>query len=259
MNATPLLRRARPLLGTLVEVGAGGGGTDDAVSQAIAAAFERITQLQARLSRFDAASDITRFNALAGGRSLKIHTDTQAVLRAALRLQAATRGRFDITQGRGADGWALDGDCLVKWADGLTFDLGGIAKGYAVDAAVETLMAAGCTAGWVNAGGDLRVFGNTALTLQLRDEDHGGTRPWGRLRDGACATSRYARGSRSALVGADLDADVDADVDDGITYHLSVLAPCCLWADALTKVAALARHSHCPPVLGEFGASVWWH
>ena len=258
MNATPLLRRARPLLGTLVEVGAGGGATDGAAAQAIAAAFERITQLQARLSRFDAASDIGRFNVLARGRGLKIHADTQAVLRAALRLQNATQGLFDITLGQGTEGWALDGDCLVKRLDGLTFDLGGIGKGYAVDAAAETLVAAGCTAGWVNAGGDLRVFGNTALTLQMRDEDHGGTRPWGRLRDGACATSRYARGSRSALAGADRDADVDG----GITYHLSVLAPCCLWADALTKVAALAHHSADSPdhpVLGEFGASVWWH
>jgi len=39
-------------------------------------------------------------------------------------------------------------------------DLGGIAKGYAVDRALMALRTAGCRGALVNAGGDLAVFGN---------------------------------------------------------------------------------------------------
>ena len=55
----------------------------------------------------------------------------------------------------------------------LEIDCGGIAKGYAVDAAVAALRGGGCSAGLVNAGGDLRVFG--ALTERLWLREAGGT------------------------------------------------------------------------------------
>jgi thiamine biosynthesis lipoprotein len=128
----------------------------------------------------------------------------------------------------------------------VRLDLGGIAKGYAVDVAAQALRRQGCQAGWVNAGGDLCTFGDCALTLQLRDEARGGVRNWGRLQDGACATSHFAQGSRSALSGAAAPP----------TRHLSVLAPRCLWADALTKVAALEPTHR---LLRAFGASAVWH
>jgi thiamine biosynthesis lipoprotein len=239
---TPLQRRARPLLGTLVEIGAGG----DCAAAAIDAAFDTLAEVQARLSRFEPASDIGRFNALPAGASLRLHPHTRHVLRAARQLQRASAGRFDISLGSGAVAWALRGDRIGKRTAGVRLDLGGIAKGYAIDAATQVLQAHGCSAGWVNAGGDLRTFGAVALTLQLRDERQGGTRAWGRLRDGACATSHYAPGSRSTLAGA----------AHGQALHLSVLAPCCLWADALTKVAALQADA---ALLAQFGARACWH
>ena len=42
---------------------------------------------------------------------------------------------------------------------GMEVDLGGIAKGYAIDQAAEALQGAGATAGVVDIGGDLRTFG----------------------------------------------------------------------------------------------------
>ena len=48
---------------------------------------------------------------------------------------------------------------------GVRIDLGGIGKGYAVDRAVDSMRCVGASAGIVNAGGDLRVFGTTAGTL----------------------------------------------------------------------------------------------
>ncbi len=43
--------------------------------------------------------------------------------------------------------------------EGMRIDLGGIAKGYAIDKAIEAMMAAGAAGGLVDAGGDIRCFG----------------------------------------------------------------------------------------------------
>ncbi|MBU6259219.1 MAG: FAD:protein FMN transferase [Burkholderiales bacterium] len=238
MNA---LRRARPLLGTLVEIGAAGPRADAALEAALEAAFERLFALQSRLSRFDPASEIARFNALEAGAAIEVGADARAVLEAARGLGRASAGLFDIA---GGGRWELDASTLRKIDAGTKIDLGGIAKGYAVDAAIELLRERGCGAGWVNAGGDLRAYGDVELALLLRDEKRGGVRAWGRLRDGACATSRYARASRCTLHGR------------ARLRHLSVTAPLCLWADALTKVAAQAPDH---PLLAAHGASAWHH
>lgn len=56
---------------------------------------------------------------------------------------------------------------LIRLANAATaLDLGGIAKGYAIDRAIETLKAAGIRHALVNAGGDLRGIGRK------------GTQPW---------------------------------------------------------------------------------
>lgn len=225
-------RRARPLLGTLVEIGSEGGiGLD--------AAFACIAAVQAALSRFDPGSDIARFNALPAGGRLALGAPARAVLAAAQVLHRQTEGAFDVALGSGR--WELDDDSLVKIDSTATLDLGGIAKGHAVDAAVAALQAAGSTAGHVNAGGDLRTFGAAGLQVKLRDERLGGVRPLGHLHDGALATSHFAAGSRSRLHG-------------GGAAHVSVLAPLCLWADALTKVVALGR-----PLPPQCGAQAWVH
>lgn len=258
------LRRARPLLGTLVEVGVGvnvgTGNAAIAAEGAIEAAFAAVRRVHTALTRFDADSDIGRFNAASAGAVLDVGPDARAVLRASAQLQAWSAGAFDITLGSGPTDWHLRGARLEKRSAAVRIDLGGIAKGHAVDAAVQALQAAGCAAGWVNAGGDLRCFGSSGLTLQLRDEMGGGVRPWGRLQDGACATSHYAPGSRSALVQSGRAARR--------LVHLSVLAPCCLWADALTKVAAqylpdpadrLDRPGWQHPALRALRAVAVWH
>jgi thiamine biosynthesis lipoprotein len=48
----------------------------------------------------------------------------------------------------------------VKFAvDGMKLDLGGIAKGYAIDKAVEAMQRCGAIGGMVDVGGDIRCFG----------------------------------------------------------------------------------------------------
>ena len=229
-------RRARPALGTLVEIGIATRchGAVHPADGAVASAFARIAVAEAQLSRFDPASPIHRFNAAAPGASIAIGSDAECVLAAARALHDASDGTFDITLGSGPVGWHCEDGFLLKTEAGTRLDLGGIGKGHAVDCAVAALRAAGVEAGWVNAGGDLRVFGDVTLPLHLRDETQGGVRRFADLRDGAFATSRLPAG------------------------HASVAAEDCLWADALTKLVVAsgnARH----PLLERFGAVAWLH
>ena len=249
------VRRARPQLGTLVEIGVaaeyppwscGGACNADA---AIAAAFARIAQVESALSRFDPRSSIGRFNAAARGASIALDEDARVVLAAAGDLRAESGGIFDISVGTGHDGWACDGLVLRKLCRQVRLDLGGIAKGHAVDVAIAALQQAGVPAGWVNAGGDLRVFGPLALPIDLRDERIGGVRRFATIADGAFATSWIA----TPRLGLNRPRRADRP-----GRHASVAADRCLWADALTKVVALtgdAQHA----LVAAHGARAWLH
>ena len=236
------LRRARPMLGTLVEIGAV-DRADSTSSTAIASAFDRVAGIESRLSRFIATSAIARFNDAPAGTCIEVDAETRRLLAAARDLHDASDGLFDITLGSGATGWRCDASGLRKLAASVRLDLGGIGKGFAVDAAIEALRAGGVAAGWVNAGGDLRVFGPLTLPIDLRDEASGGVRRFAMLDDGAFATSRLS---------------LAANGDDAGPRHASVAAPECLWADALTKVV-IASGDATHPLLARYEARAWLH
>ena len=242
------LRRARPLLGTLVEIGL--RVHDGDARDAFDAAFSRLRCVERVLSRFDADSDVARFRALRSGERMPMREEMRDVLAAASELRLATAGAFDVSVGSAPDGWRCDGDALTKLDAATRLDLGGIGKGYAVDRAVETLEGLGCAAGWVNAGGDLRAFGDADVPVRVRDERRGGVRAFASLQGGAFATSHYDRASRSQLARA--------SNDDASAVHVSVAAPLCLWADALTKVVALGADT-ADPLLARYDAVAWIH
>ena len=111
----------------------------------------------------------------------------------------------------------------------------GIAKGYAVDCAVAALRRAGVRTGWVNAGGDLRVFGALMLPISRREND-GTLQPLGRIREAAIASSAVQTRAERRFPGMIVHA-----AGHGSTPGVwSVLARRAWRADALTKVAALA-------------------
>lgn len=232
------LRRARPYLGTLVEVGAPAG-----CERAIDAAFQAVAQVERLMSRHLASSDIGRFNAACAGTQAAVHPWTFRVLALARDLEAASEGRFDITQGTGR--WSLVEDGLLKVDADTRIDLGGIAKGEAVDRGLEALLDAGASAGWVNAGGDLRVEG-LELPVGLRDEREGGLRPWATLSEGALATSRFPVDDPDRLSG------------HPAARHVTVAAPRCALADALTKVVALTGET-AGTLLDQYEAQAWIH
>ena len=255
------VRRARPVLGTLVEIGIVEAAADPlrdhaaalavastaACAAAFAAAFAAIDEVQARLSRFDPASDVARFNAAPRDARIEVSLHTRRVLAMARRLQRASGGAFDVTLGTAPRGWRCAAGLLRKLDAAARIDLGGIGKGYAVDRAVDALQNSGVRSGWVNAGGDLRVFGEAELSLGLRDEREGGARAFAVLRDGAFATSHFGPRSRDRAAAA-----------RQVQAHVSVAAPQCLWADALTKVVAISGDAD-HPLLRHYAAQAWLH
>jgi thiamine biosynthesis lipoprotein len=237
-SAIQVVRRAKPLLGTLVEVGLYGPLDETGLLAACDIAFDAIAEVQRCLSRFAPDSDIARFNSLAAGGWLDVQADTAIVLSAARQLFNDSDGVFDVSLGTAPVGWLLHEHerRLHKMHDGARLDLGGIGKGHAVDRAVQALQRAGLTSGWVNAGGDLRSFGGATVELKLRDEQRGGVVDFGRLNDGAFATSCFesASGRRCARRRA------------RTRHHIGVAAPLCLMADALTKIVAARGSTHHP-------------
>ena len=90
------LRRARPLLGTFVDICAGGAGRT-ALGSAIDAAFCEIAQVHRLMSFHDPESDVSRINRDAWRGAIPVHAHTIRVLRIAHEFSAATGGVFDLT------------------------------------------------------------------------------------------------------------------------------------------------------------------
>jgi thiamine biosynthesis lipoprotein len=158
------------------------------------------------------------------------------------------RGSADVTLGREAASHAditlLPGD-RVRLKRRAEIDLGGIAKGFAVDRAVAALRRSGARTGSVNAGGDLRIFGAVPQTVRVRIP----ASPWMTLplatrNEGAFATSAGYFGAGPI----DIPSGRRACEDRSIT----VAAPSCMIADGLTKIVASAGPA--PHLLGRFRA-----
>ena len=268
-------RRARPLLGTLVEVRARGAGAA-AFDVAADAAFDVVAQVHALMSFHDAGSDLRRIARARAGERLAVHPHTAAVLTRAQRWARASDGAFDagcapraVAQGwlpepgDGASPGALpfedalevDGQDVIVHAPAW-LDFGGIAKGYAVDLAVARLRRAGVRDGAVNAGGDLRVFGTLEETVHVRSPfDASALWPVAALRDGACATSA------SGQVATRAPSTRDGPAPRSVT----VLAPTACAADALTKIVwlqgersvSLLRRARARALVVRDDGSVW--
>jgi thiamine biosynthesis lipoprotein len=276
-----LVRRLRPALGTLVELQVSGLPAARAVA-AIDAAYAELCAVHRLMSFHRADSDLGRLRRAAPGTTLRVDPRTFAVLAAACRLAAASCGRFDPTVGprlvalgfRPSPAAADRPDPRADWRDiellpgcrvrlrrRVWLDLGGIAKGYAVDRAVAVLRAHGAPQGVVNAGGDLRVFGAQAECVHLRVD--GGAPHYVvavELTEAALATSsgfRERKRSADGWYGPHLDGSRRRRVRTDV--GVSVVAESCLLADALTKIVLAADAGTARRLLGAFRAQALWH
>jgi thiamine biosynthesis lipoprotein len=272
--------RARPMLGTLVNIQASGPGSR--IHGAVNSAFAAIEHVQRLMSYHCPGSELSMLNRDAALRPIQVHADTYCVLSAALRFARLSEGAFEPCVGGELEHWGylpLRGAPLecgagdkADWRDvellperrvrfrrPLRLDLGGIAKGYAVDQAVRALQDGGACVALVNAGGDLRIWGSQTRSISVRHplapEFAACTVP---LRNAALATSGSYY-SRRRLPGGEVSALVEprCRAPHLAVSSVSVRAPDCLSADALTKVLLFARPQVAERALATCGADAF--
>jgi FAD:protein FMN transferase len=284
-SASNRVRRARPSLGTFVEITAR-GDNEAKLNDAIDRAFNAIARVDRKMSFYCSKSDVSRINREAFQRKVTVDPWTWRVLRAAQKLSHESDGVFDTTVARKLMQWnylprqyrnvsegnwrdiVLEKNCAVRFRQRLVVDLGGIAKGFAVDRAVEALECAGVQSGVVNAGGDLRIFGLKSELVHLRHPADP-MRPAGAisLRERALATSGiyFAQKRRGkAMFSSLLDGRTCRSSCKPIS--VSVAASICMIADALTKIvfvageksASLLARYHADAVLLERDGAPSW-
>jgi FAD:protein FMN transferase len=249
----------RVLMGTGVVIEAWPAGTPADAAPALEQAFAAVARVAVLMHPTRPGSDLARINALESGESVRVDPDTWEVLELARRLHAASGGVFDPCLPH-APGCLNDLGLVVpdrvSCRARVALDLGGIAKGYAVDRAIAALSAAGCRRALVNAGGDLRVLGSEIVWLSAHARqagtwaERGGLAPLA-LRDAALAVSELKSAGRPSehrgyyRRGAPLAA--------ACTYA-AVTAPRAAVADALTKCVLLGAAD--PELLETFDARV---
>jgi thiamine biosynthesis lipoprotein len=162
------------------------GGDEEAVKKAAFQAFQEIRRIEQLMSPWIEASDVTHINRSAGKEWVKVSHETLEVIQKAQEISGLSDGAFDITTGPFTQLWRvarekeippsaeelnqrlplvnfrnvmIDQKGIFLKKRGMSIDLGGIAKGYAVDRAVELLKTLGYKNLIVNAGGDLRAGG----------------------------------------------------------------------------------------------------
>jgi thiamine biosynthesis lipoprotein len=185
---TPPAKRAWTVMGTFaaVSVPAADAGRLDAAVDAVQPIFKTFEQ---RLSLYNPTSELSRVNAAAGGAAVPVNPATRQVIALARRYAEATGGAFDPTVGPVVRAWGFSGGktptavpdsalisnllAVTGWQHirvtddgislalpGMKLDLGGIAKGFAVDVAYEAVRDAGFQDALVDLGGNMRTLGH---------------------------------------------------------------------------------------------------
>lgn len=162
-------------------------GKDQDSRAGLDSAIKRIQDIEKRMSVTLPDSDISKVNKAAGKEPVKVHSDTFYVIQKAIQYGELTQGSFDISIRPVGELWDISGDNprvpykteieqllpLVDYRkikldeqeqtvfleqEGMSIDLGGIAKGYAGDEVVRILKEHGVSHALVNLGGNIAVI-----------------------------------------------------------------------------------------------------
>lgn len=183
----PMLQRSQKMMGTIIQISVPGEATPERV-RAVEAAFEEMHRLEAVLSEWRPDSEISRINAGAGRKSIKVSEDTMRVITAGMDVARWSEGAFDISWAAlrgvydfkpGHERVPTDAELqkrlpLINFRDiivnreamtvklakrGMAIGTGGIAKGYALDRAGGILKAAGIKSFMIFGGGQIQLHG----------------------------------------------------------------------------------------------------
>jgi thiamine biosynthesis lipoprotein len=277
-QSSAVLRRAKPLLGTLVDISVEAMDVGCA-QRALADAFAEIATVHRLMSFHEPGSDLARLNRAAVGAQVEVDFRTAQVLHHAAAFTAESGGAFDVEVADVLIGFGLlpptaqcapsaatsgmprnqappaAARCLVTRGP-RRIDLGGIAKGYAVDRAIDMLVRLGVRSALVNAGGDLRHVGNASAEIHLRDPAD----PSQRAASITLANTALASSATSGLADASparssMLIDRRCSTPLALGAGVSIVAPTCLLADMLTKVV-LVTGDTAHPMLQRHGGQV---
>ncbi len=186
---------------------------------------EVLRSVESKMSVWLQDSEISRLNAAQEGEWIQLSHETTAVLLRAREAYYDTNGAFDITcsplvevwkragrQGvlpekeeiesaRNASSWddfEFRDNRVKKHSDRARVDLGGIAKGSAIDRAIAVLQRHGCIGGLVDIGGDLRCFGTPPVgegwDVEIRNPfSEGVLKKIQVVNSAVCTSGNYAR------------------------------------------------------------------
>lgn len=182
--------RTALIMGTLVEIKAV-GSDQKRIEEAISGAFNLMRSEEARFSTRISTSQVAAINH--ASTALEVDPEVLAVLQLGQRISRQSEGAFNMGLGGLVKLWdleavtprvpapaeikavlpastgdvvAISGNQVARRDSSVQLDLGGIAKGYAVDRALDVLRAAGLASASINAGGDIGLLGGH------------GERPW---------------------------------------------------------------------------------
>ncbi len=177
----------RPIMGTFARIVAVAADSNTA-KRCIETAFAEIEKVDELMSDYKSDSEISEVNRDGFKRAVKVSKSTYEVLQRSVEFSKLTQGAFDVTIGPLVDLWRLAAavdsvptdaelqqacsrvgyellyldanEMSVRFAvEGMGLDLGGIAKGYAIDKAVEAMQKSGAIGAMIEIGGDIRCFG----------------------------------------------------------------------------------------------------
>jgi thiamine biosynthesis lipoprotein len=184
----PLYRTQRELMGTIWMVSVS-GGDERAATAAANQALDEVARLENLMSEWIPESEISRVNAAAGEKPVKVGPDLLSCVKTSLEAARWSHGAYDISWAALRDLWDFSSSSkqtppspatvkarLPLWnyrnivldekhgtlflkKRGMQIGLGGIAKGYALDRAAELLQKAGFKDFMIFGGGQVLVHG----------------------------------------------------------------------------------------------------
>jgi FAD:protein FMN transferase len=244
--------------------------------KAARAAFDRVAQLNESMSDYETDSELNELSRSSGqNQAVRVSDDLWLVLKCAQALARQTEGAFDVTVGPAVVLWrrarrlqemppperlaqALKAVGYEKMrldpsqqtvellVPRMKLDLGGIAKGYAIDEALKTLAAHGITRALVSGGGDM-VSGDPPpgregwrIEVAPLDTEDAPPRKYVLLNRAALATSGDVF-QRLEINGVRYSHIVDPRTGIGLTDHslLTVIAQDGMTADRLATAASV--------------------
>lgn len=261
-----LYRDTQAMMGTFVEVVSPG-------EEASRIVFAELARIESLLSKYKDGSEISRLNKTG---ELSVSFETFYIIEKAKQLSLLSDGAFDVTVGPLLELWGFvsgelnlpsdkeikdalrlvgqdkivlnEADNVVKLkVNGVRLDLGAIAKGFAVDCAVEKLKEAGIRSCLINAGGDIYCLGSRCgrpWRVAVRKPRGRGFAEYLELEDKAVATSGdyehcFVNDGRrlSHIIDPRTGGPVSSEV-----ISVTITADDCLTADALaTAVSVLGE------------------